>query len=80
MNIQKDESPHVTAELIRSMFDVDKMLYYVSPDWWMPRPIYKQQLSPDNPSAKGITSTRPAEFQLVMARMKDGKGGLAEMA
>ena len=34
-----------------------------------------KQLSPDNPSAKGIASTRPAEFQLAMYRMKDDRGG-----
>jgi hypothetical protein len=34
---------HVMAELISSMFDVDKMLYFVSPDWWMPRQTVNQQ-------------------------------------
>jgi len=28
---------HVRAELIRSIFDVDAMLYFVAPEWWMPR-------------------------------------------
>ncbi|CAG9226243.1 conserved hypothetical protein [Paraburkholderia sabiae] len=28
---------HVLAELIESMFDVDKMLYFVAPEWWLPR-------------------------------------------
>jgi hypothetical protein len=28
---------HVFAELVQSMFDVDKMLYFVAPEWWMPR-------------------------------------------
>jgi hypothetical protein len=28
---------HVFAELIQSMFDVDKMLYFVAPEWWTPR-------------------------------------------
>ena len=28
---------HVMAELINSMFDVDQMLYFVAPEWWMPR-------------------------------------------
>ena len=28
---------HVMSELINSMFDVDKMLYFVAPDWWRPR-------------------------------------------
>jgi hypothetical protein len=28
---------HLRSELIKSMFDVDKMLYYVAPEWWQPR-------------------------------------------
>ena len=31
------ETQHLVAELIQSMFDVDKMLYFVAPDWWKPR-------------------------------------------
>ncbi|MEY2433667.1 MAG: hypothetical protein QOC92_3392 [Acidimicrobiaceae bacterium] len=32
-----EESRHVISELVRSIFDVDKMLYFVAPEWWMPR-------------------------------------------
>ena len=46
-----DQSSHVKAELIRSLFDVDKMLYYVASDWWMPRPKYRQEMDP--PQEKG---------------------------
>jgi hypothetical protein len=28
---------HVFSELVESMFDMDNMLYFVAPDWWMPR-------------------------------------------
>jgi hypothetical protein len=28
---------HVRSELVRSIFDVDSMLYFVAPEWWMPR-------------------------------------------
>jgi len=28
---------HVRSEVIRSIFDVDAMLYFVAPEWWMPR-------------------------------------------
>ncbi len=31
------ESRHVVSELVRSIFDVDKMLYFVAPEWWVPR-------------------------------------------
>ncbi len=28
---------HIMAELVSSMFDVEKMLYFTAPEWWMPR-------------------------------------------
>jgi hypothetical protein len=28
---------HVFSEIVASMFDMDSMLYFVAPDWWMPR-------------------------------------------
>ncbi|SEQ17118.1 hypothetical protein SAMN04487983_1003232 [Streptomyces sp. yr375] len=30
---------HVMAELVQSLFDVDRMLYFVAPEWWMPRKL-----------------------------------------
>jgi hypothetical protein len=32
-----DRTRHVAAELLNSVFDVDKMLYFVAPEWWRPR-------------------------------------------
>ena len=35
-----NEDPHVRhvfSEVVQSMFDMDSMLYFVAPDWWMPR-------------------------------------------
>jgi len=31
------EELHAQADLIRTYFEVDKMLYFVAPDWWNPR-------------------------------------------
>ena len=28
---------HVRSEVIRAIFDVDSMLYFVAPEWWMPQ-------------------------------------------
>lgn len=28
---------HLRSELVKSLFDVDKMLYFVAPEWWQPR-------------------------------------------
>ncbi|MBS0156160.1 MAG: hypothetical protein JSS38_16325 [Nitrospira sp.] len=35
------ETRHVLSELINSIFDVDKMLYFVAPEWWKPRQHHK---------------------------------------
>lgn len=37
MSVAPSESKHVVSELVRSIFDVDKMLYFVAPEWWVPR-------------------------------------------
>lgn len=37
ISMPDDQTRHVVAELINSIFDVDKMLYFVSPEWWRPR-------------------------------------------
>ena len=34
---------HVFAELVQSMFDVEKMLYFVAPEWWMPHNRHARQ-------------------------------------
>lgn len=47
----KDEDPkvrHVFAELVESMFDIDKMLYFVAPEWWTPRRQPLEHLSPQD--------------------------------
>jgi hypothetical protein len=32
-----DRTRHIVAEVINSIFDVEKMLYFVAPEWWRPR-------------------------------------------
>jgi len=32
-----DRTRHVVSELLNSIFDIDKMLYFVAPEWWRPR-------------------------------------------
>jgi hypothetical protein len=44
-----DQSRHVVAELINSIFDVDKMLYFVAPEWWRPRLHYSSQQLTEKP-------------------------------
>lgn len=42
-----DRTRHVVAEVINSMFDVDKMLYFVAPEWWRPRLHRSRQQIPE---------------------------------
>jgi hypothetical protein len=42
-----DRTQHVVAEVINSMFDVDKMLYFVAPEWWRPRLRHSKQQIPE---------------------------------
>jgi hypothetical protein len=55
-----DRTRHVVAELINSIFDVDKMLYFVAPEWWRPRlHRSKQQV--------GETPVRPSRDDIHIA-------------
>jgi hypothetical protein len=40
-----NKTRHVLSELLNSIFDIDKMLYFVAPEWWKPREHAKQFLS-----------------------------------
>lgn len=40
-----DRTRHTLSELINSIFDIDKMLYFVAPEWWKPRQHYHQYLA-----------------------------------
>ncbi|WP_221469271.1 peptidoglycan-binding protein [Cohnella nanjingensis] len=41
-----DSTRHVLSELLLSIFDIDKMLYFVAPEWWKPR-AYQHLNLPD---------------------------------
>jgi hypothetical protein len=73
---------HIVSELINSIFDVDKMLYFVAPEWWQPRVHHHQsfgtlvptgEFSPDgNPKMTPSTTTTLSEENIV------GWGGIKE--
>ena len=56
MSVGANQSKHVISELVRSIFDVDRMLYFVAPEWWVPR-LHRsaQQLGDDGTTT--LTST-----------------------
>ncbi|MFD9905420.1 hypothetical protein [Streptomyces sp. NPDC059063] len=37
------QAHHVMAELVQSLFDVEKMLYFVAPEWWVPNKLAGKQ-------------------------------------
>ncbi|MCP1166805.1 hypothetical protein NKS31_28100 [Bacillus sp. 1813sda1] len=43
-NSSNQRLAHVRSEVVRSLFDVDNMLYFVAPEWWMPR-LHPSQLN-----------------------------------
>jgi hypothetical protein len=66
-----DATRHVVAELINSIFDVDKMLYFVAPEWWRPRlHRSRQQLgqTPTPPSRPPVAAFPLDGVDAVMAR------------
>jgi hypothetical protein len=44
-SVTNDRTRHTMSELINSIFDIDKMLYFVAPEWWKPRRHYHQYLA-----------------------------------
>jgi hypothetical protein len=64
-----DQTRHVVAELINSIFDVDKMLYFVSPEWWRARQRRSAQQLRAVPEGGGarppvVSGVRTAEVAL----------------
>jgi hypothetical protein len=48
-----DRTRHVVSELLNSIFDIDKMLYFVAPEWWRPRLHQSHQALGKPPAAAG---------------------------
>jgi hypothetical protein len=46
-----DQTRHTLSELINSIFDVDKMLYFVAPEWWKPRVHTHQYVGAGDPTS-----------------------------
>jgi hypothetical protein len=58
-NPNNNQTRHVMSELINSIFDIDKMLYFVAPEWWKPRKHYHQYVgagSNEATFAESVTS------------------------
>lgn len=62
---------HVMSELISSMFDVDKMLYFVAPDWWKPRQHSSNQQNIGGGPASIFTSQDVVSWESPSANYRD---------
>jgi hypothetical protein len=55
LRMPDDRTRHIAAEVINSIFDVDKMLYYVAPEWWRPRLHHSTQEFATGVAGSGTT-------------------------
>ena len=60
MSVGANQSKHVISELVRSIFDVDRMLYFVAPEWWAPRLHRSAQQLGDDGTTTSTSATAPA--------------------
>lgn len=74
MEVGNNRVPHVTSELIRSLFDVDKMLYFVASEWWMPRKRNSKQQILQMQSTGGSSNDK----HVLTPADKIGWGGIDE--
>jgi hypothetical protein len=50
-----DRTRHVVSELLNTIFDIDKMLYFVAPEWWRPR-LHRSHQAVGRPAAASGSS------------------------
>ncbi|SFL94333.1 hypothetical protein [Nitrosomonas communis] len=77
-----DRTRHIVSELINSIFDVDKMLYFVAPEWWKPREHYNQTfgalISTGKAGSDGKPEMKPNLINTITSEDLVGWGGINE--
>ncbi len=67
ISLPDDRSRHVVSEVINAIFDVDKMLYFVAPEWWRPRlHRSKQQLHESTSPSSNTGIVKPDKNTAVL--------------
>ncbi|GAA3839492.1 hypothetical protein ACFS5L_13240 [Streptomyces phyllanthi] len=63
------EDMYLGSEVLRQIFDVDEMLYFVAPDYWRPRPVSDTPPPPEDPATPTQSSvgTYPVPDASVLA-------------
>ncbi|MBE8721257.1 hypothetical protein [Sphingobacterium pedocola] len=54
---EADSDFHVFYELLNSIFDIDKMLYFVAPEWWRAKPVTQLNVGTDDGSDSNSSGT-----------------------
>jgi hypothetical protein len=67
MRVGASQSKHVISELVRSIFDVDKMLYFVAPEWWRTRLHRSAQVLGDASAIGSVKSASSAAMSSALA-------------
>ncbi len=74
-----DQLRHIWSELLNSMFDLEKMLYFVAPDWWKPRANASQTMGAETAVRNSVGDIVKAEASTAIPeRSKVSWGGGAE--
>lgn len=69
VSLPDDKTRHVVSELLNAIFDIDKMLYFVAPEWWRPRQHRgKQQLQETPPAHPDVSDIAANSTNLAMQR------------
>jgi hypothetical protein len=74
---------HLRSELIKSIFDIDRMLYFVAPEWWQPRihesrlDVSVQQTNMNALSRAALTRFVGVQGKLVTSPLAQKQGGEA---
>ncbi len=61
---EHNETRHVLSELLNAIFDIDKMLYFVAPEWWKPRRHYSQAIGKSPKKGLGFGKVKPSHGEL----------------
>ncbi len=68
IDMPDDRTRHIVSELINSIFDVDKMLYFIAPEWWRPRLHHThQQLEETKPISQKFGAMATNALQSIVS-------------
>lgn len=70
---------HVVSELLNTIFDIDKMLYFVSPEWWRPRVRRSHQVLGGTPKSGGSNSYQAKSSVYTQSKLYTAKANLSHV-